>query len=233
MPRILFVMGILGIGCVSMTLSAAEQDNDPAQPSLFDDPLEKLVPIRQRTEAEVDRMRASALFANARVLFQRRDYEGALRNYQRAWRYDPQAILALRQIVPLAFQLRRSQEAARYAVIAAELDPRDPVLLKRLAIHLTEQKDYPRALGMYERALELSGEKIDATTALVHMEIGRLAFLNENFDRSAKAFAVVRDALADPEKYGLDEGNKKSLLDQPERTYALLGEVVLSSGPLR
>ena len=88
---------------------------------------------------EDDRIRALALFAAARVAEQKQDYPRALRNYQRAFRFDPDAVPALREIVPLAFNLDRQAEAVRYALIMAEHEPADPVLL-RAAGHLSDRR---------------------------------------------------------------------------------------------
>ena len=59
----------------------------------------------------------------------------------------------LREIVDLAFSLRRSIEGARYAVIVAEQSPSDPTFMRRLAKHLTQQGKLDRAAGLYEKHL--------------------------------------------------------------------------------
>ena len=46
----------------------------------------------------------------------------ALRLYQRAFRYDPEAVSIARAIIPLAIRLKRHAEAVRYALLAAELE---------------------------------------------------------------------------------------------------------------
>ena len=58
---------------------------------------------------------------------------------------------ALREIVPLAFNLDRQAEAVRYALILAEHDPSDPLLLRRLAIYLTEDGDTSGPCGCTKR----------------------------------------------------------------------------------
>ena len=49
---------------------------------------EKLIPAKLRSEEDQDRVTAAAWFAQGRVLQQREDYAGALRCFQRAWRWD-------------------------------------------------------------------------------------------------------------------------------------------------
>ncbi len=68
---------------------------DDATP--LDDPVEPFVPLRPRSGRQEDHIRALALFAAGRVAEQKQDYETALRNYQRAFRFDPTAVAALRR----------------------------------------------------------------------------------------------------------------------------------------
>ncbi len=46
----------------------------------------------------------------------------------------------MREIVPLAFNLDRQAEAVRYALIMAEHDPTDPMLLRQPGVHLQSRK---------------------------------------------------------------------------------------------
>jgi tetratricopeptide (TPR) repeat protein len=192
-----------------------------------EDPPALLVPSQSRSEAEQDQLTAASMFAHGRLLYQREKYDAALRRYQRAYRYDPDATAILGEIVSLAFQLEHNEEAARYAVLAAERDPQNAQLLRRLAMHLTEKKDYARALKLYRTSLEMQKEIDDVTSVLLHMEIGRLHFLLEEFGPAAEAFTKVRDAILDPKKYGLSDELYKIVLGNAHATYALLGECFL------
>ena len=58
----------------------------------------------------------------------------------------------MREIVPLAFNLDRPNEAVRYALKAAELDPSDPLLLRQLGLHLAEAGRFQQALKLYQQA---------------------------------------------------------------------------------
>ncbi len=177
-------------------------------------------------------MRAHALFASARVAEQKQNYALALRDYAARFRFDPAAVSALREIVPLAFNLDRQAEAVRYAQLLAEHDPSDLLLLRRLAINLSEDGDSQRALRLYEKALELSrasGEKPNSAAVLTWMEMGRLYFLEKKYDQAAERFDDVAKALAAPQEYGLDATMQKALLSKAELTYQLFGEVFLEA----
>ena len=216
--------------CCSVPLAAAPK-SDADIPA---DPLpEKFIPARPRSEAEQDRVTAAAWFAQGRILEQREEYPAALRCFQRAWRWDSRGASALQEIVPLAFELKRQDEAARYAVIAAANARQDPILLRRLALVLTEKRDWKGAAALYEGALAQQkggGEKIeDLGGALVCFELGRLYFLAADYQKSSAAFARVRDLLLDP-AVPLGEQATKTVLGKPEETWQLVAESFLAAG---
>lgn len=213
--------GVLVASCLA-PLAACAQDLDEVP--------EVLVPAQPRSESDRDRLTASAMFAHGRLLYQREKYDAALRRYQRAWRYDPEATSILHEIVALASELNRHAEASRYAVLAADADPQDATLLRRLAMYLTEQQDYRRALQFYQKSLELQKEPDDVTAVLLSMEMGRLHFLLEEYPQAAEQFSRVREAVENPEKFGLSAELKKIVLGNASSTYALLGESFLQAG---
>jgi tetratricopeptide (TPR) repeat protein len=216
------------------TPAAEASPTDSPQDSLqLDDPVEPLVPLRPRTGREEDHVRALALFAAARVAEQKQDYEQALRNYQRTYRLDPDAVAALREIVPLSFNLGREEEGVRYAMLLAEREPADAGLLRRLAAYLTEDGETERALKFYEKAAALedkAGAKPSAEAVLTWMEMGRLYFVAKQFDQAARYFAQVVSALENPKQFDLPSKVEEALLKRGELTYQLFGESFLEAG---
>ncbi len=212
--------------------AAAAPAKSPAPgPLILEEKPEALVPKTPRTEAERDRLEALALFSAARLRENQQDYSGALRLYQRASRYDPDSGAIVRAIVVLAARLERHAEAVRYALKLVELEDADPLLLKRLAVYLTETGDWPRALNLYEKALAVrKGAKPVSDDVMLWMELGRLYHLTEKPDKAADSFARVLEAIEHPEQYGLDEAAKKTLLSEPGPTYNLMGESFLLAG---
>lgn len=214
----------------------AESAAVPPGSDELDDVATPFTPLHPRTGRDEDRVRALALFAAGRVAEQQQDYPLALKRYQRAFRLDPGATAALREIVPLAFNLDRQAEAVRYALIMAERETSDPVLLRRLAIYLTEEGNAERALALYEKALAVQAARPDKpekgapNLTLVRMEMARLYFVAKKFEQSADQFAEVLKAIDDPAKFGLDDAMKKALLNKPELTYQLMGEAFLAAG---
>lgn len=183
-----------------------------------------------RDETAQDRLTAIALLAHGRMLQQRRDYAGALRRYQRAYRYDEKG-RGLKEIVSLAVDLRRLDVAARYAVLGGEQIP-DLILLRRLALDATNRQDWALAAKLYEVSLSPVGseESRNATQVLMRAELGRLLFLSDQFEKSAAAFAEVRAALAKPEEYDLNESIQKIIIGDRRQTYSLMARAALEAG---
>lgn len=153
-------------------------------------------------EAARDRARAAACFATGKTLYERGDLAGALRSYQRAWQWDPSQLDLLDEIVSLAVSLERVDEAARYALLSAEHGGADPDMLRRLALYVTEQRQWPRAARLYRMWLDAApdDEEEEVSRALVHLELGRLEYLSDNAAAASEAFANAQHGLLrDPE----------------------------------
>ncbi len=198
----------------------------------FDDPVTQLVPATPRDDEAQSQVLAAALYAHARLLMQRREFPPALRRLQRAWRYRPEAVAILPKIVRLAHELRRPDEAARYALLAPDRTALSPLLLRQLAIQASARQDWPTALALFEASLPAvqpapaaaAQPDEDLAALLVYVEIGRLALLTGEAVKSAAYFVRVRDALEQPARLAKNEAVKQALLGQAERTYRLLAE---------
>jgi tetratricopeptide (TPR) repeat protein len=205
---------------------------DPTPPAkqLLDNPLEPLTPKEARSETDEDRLAAIAHFSAGRMLEQRQQLPEALREYERAIRYDSESGTVLRELIPLAFSLDRPDEGLRYAVKYVEQNPIDPELLERAGEYLAESGQWSDALKLYKQAaLQAAKDKPSPQQIAVQMEIGRLSFLTDQFAESAAAFKQVMEALADPEKFGIDAVAHKTLLGEGGATYDLMGEVFLEA----
>ncbi|HEX5106247.1 MAG TPA: hypothetical protein VFV87_20650, partial [Pirellulaceae bacterium] len=214
-------------------LRAQGEGNDAPRSSPLEG-LEKIEPAGSRSEADDDRRAARVHFLQARLDLGRDDKAAALRHYQRAWRWDPQQPELLREIASLAFELKRGEEAARYAVLAAEHDPQDALLMRRLAAILTKGRDWSRAIRLYELAERMESRrrkpdgKPDLSELTIRLEMGRLYFLTGDFEKSAAAFAVIRDALLDSDSE-LSADARELLVGKPGETWALWAEAFLSA----
>jgi tetratricopeptide (TPR) repeat protein len=200
-----------------------------AAPDEYEEPVLPLVATEPRTEEDEAKIRSAALYAQGRLLLRRDDRAGALRHFERAWRYNPQAVSLLPRIVFVAHQLKRSDEAARYALLAAEQTELNAPLLRQLAMQLSARHEWARAIRLFEKSLSLqegenqSGQR-DLGTLLVFLELGRLHFVSGEFAKAADYFGCVREVLDDPKTLAANPALEKALLGEAERTYRMLGE---------
>ena len=199
------------------------------EPLVLDERPAPLTPQTARSEADEDRLQAQACFAHSQILLARGERAQALHRLERAWRYDPAAPQLLDNIVTLAADLGYAEEAARYAVLSAERQPMDLRVLAQLAALLVAANDLPRAARMYDRAVQALPNTRSRDHVVLHLELGRLHFVMENFGKSAESYAVVQEALARPDSFGLTEAALTELLRDPPLVYALMGEAFLGA----
>ncbi|MGD9647033.1 MAG: tetratricopeptide repeat protein, partial [Pirellulales bacterium] len=180
-----------------------------------------------RDETDEERLTALALYSAGRMHEEKEELPQALRMYERASRFDPQAQTPLRDTIRMAFSLGRSDEAIRYAVKLADLDASDPQLLRRLAAHLVGQGDLERGLSLYQRAAAVEETKPKSSTlVLLWMQIGKLALILDKTDQAAAAYRRVQQALVSPMDWGLDDRAQELIHDDAAKTLQLLGREV-------
>lgn len=201
--------------------------NTATDAQLDDERPATLAPQSSASEEEADHSQALALFAAARMKEQKEEFADALRLYQRALRSDPRALAAARQIVPLAFTLGRPAEAVRYALKAAELDASDPVLLRRLAVHLTTQGEFEQALALYDKVAKLdAGKPLSTDQAVIAAQMAKLYVVTGKQREAADCYRVVLKALDDPSGKVLDGRTRKVVVEDVAKTLDLLGATV-------
>jgi tetratricopeptide (TPR) repeat protein len=184
-------------------------------------------PKAPREETDEERLTALAMYSAGRMHEEKEELPAALRMYERASRFDPQAQTPLRDAIRMAFSLGRSDEAIRYAVKLADLDASDSQLLRRLAGHLVGQGDLERGLKLYERAAAVEETKPKASGAvLLWMQIGKLCLILDKPGPAAAAYRRVQQALASPNDWGLDDRARGLIFEDAAKTLDLLGRAV-------
>ncbi|HEY2840119.1 MAG TPA: tetratricopeptide repeat protein [Pirellulales bacterium] len=214
------------------TEPAASQPKGSSGPAtVLDEPPAPISEKSPRTEQQKNHLEALSLFSTGRIAEQHEQLAPALRLYQRALRLEPNATPIIRQIIPLAFSLDRPNEAVRYALKAAELEPGDPLLLRQLGLHLTETGKFDQALKLYEQARSrLEKQPRSAAYVLLTMELGRLCFVTDRQRQAAEAFAEVMKAFDKPEDFGLNESQRKALTgDEGRKNLDLFAEAFLTA----
>jgi tetratricopeptide (TPR) repeat protein len=205
----------------------------PPGPTLLDDIPLPLIQQQPRNEEEQERVEALALFAAGRMHERRGEDREALRRYERAYLYDPQAVAIARAVVPVAVRLNRQAEAARYALKAAESDDTDPAILRRLAMHLAQEHQWKGAGQLFRRALGPPADgKESAADVILHKNMGRLFYLADEYKQAADCLARVLNAIDHPKEFNLDDEALKVLLEEAGPTYLWMGDCfVLADRP--
>ncbi len=199
-------------------------------PLILEDVPQPMTARYPRTESQREHVEALSLFAAGRMHERREEYGDALRCYQRALRHDPQSATIGWAIVPVAMRLKRFSLAARYALTSVELEDADPLLLRRLAVYLSEENDWAGAIALYEKALAVRGKgKPTAADILLRMELGRIYQLIEKYQPAADNFAQVLHAIDHPDEFAIDEQFSKALLGDAGVTYQLLGDCFVAA----
>ena len=232
----LLMLSALVLAGVPNALGVPSEEDRPVPstvgPLIIDDVPEPLDPKQPRTEADEDRVEALSRYAAGLMLERQGEYSRALRHYQRALRCDPQAVNVAREIVSLAFVLKRYDQAARYALRLepADLEDANPRLLYHLAGLLDEQHDWARAVKLYERVVAArAGTEEKYFDLHVQKAMGRAYYLVAQYGKAADSFSRVLHALDHPEESGLDEEQQKDLLGKAGLTYGLFGECLLQA----
>ncbi len=209
---------------------AADTSSDPGATVAGDLP-ERIEPQTPRDEAGEDRLRASALLAQARLLFRREQFAESLQAYQRAYRYADELPMVAAEIVPLAFRIGRNDEAVAYAKHVDPARPLDPLVLNRLALELTAKQDYFRALELYRLSEpEAARSTPHGPSIVMRFEMGRLLYVTEQHAEAAAVFTRVREALEQPEPPKEDLPAIEALTEHAEISFSLMAEAALKAG---
>jgi tetratricopeptide (TPR) repeat protein len=111
------------------------------------------------------------LFARASVLFDWGRMREAREGFLRAEAAGLSRTALYLNLAWSSHLLRLSEEAERYALKAAELDPSAVAAHFGLGTILQRLKHYPAAIASYERVLELAPDYADAAAAIAHCKL--------------------------------------------------------------
>ena len=205
-----------------------------AEQPQFEDPLEFLQPRQTPTELEQDRAQALVFYGMAREAEARGDSSDALRLFQRALRYDPSCIAAARATLQLAIQLQSPDRAVDASLRISDCQEEDRLALRYMALYLTRQGDWEKAVDLYEQTLGISPrEPTSEEDVVMMMEMARLCRLIEDNEKAAKYFKLALKALDSPRKHNISPKVKSDLLGDDGATYQLIGSCFLAAGDLQ
>jgi len=194
-----------------------------------DDVSQPLDPVQKREPKAKARLDAMAWFMTGRLRQSRNDLRGALSSYEKAIAIDPDAIEVYRQLVPLAFQLKQTAAAVKYAMKAVELDPNDFLLLRQLGMHMARQEKLAEAIKLLSQAA--NAETLDRNSGLfvsLHRDLAILYQAIGDQQKTADSYEVVFDALAKPAKYKLNTRVRRALMADPMSSFERMGQTFLA-----
>jgi len=134
----------LAIASVALPIRpGAAQETEAERPPVADAPANaavaileeepaRFIPREPRSAEEADRLDALRIYATARALEARRQWDKAIEQLERALELDPEAVPALRSLARLRFITGRSEEAVEAGRQVIELHPEDYETLQRL-----------------------------------------------------------------------------------------------------
>ena len=218
---------------------AAQPDAAPAAPKwqgfqlqLIDEPLTQFVPKTARTADEWNRVTGLSYWMVGQFHENRSNLAQAYEAYQQGLAVQPNSLVLVRKLMALAFSLNKPEEGVKFAQRAVELDPTDSRLLRRLASVLATE-DPEAAINMLEKASQaLDERKEPALRVTIQQDLGQLYSTLGKTKEAADCYAVVFDALQNPEKYDLKPRMLRELESDPQLGFERLGEVFLQADRL-
>ncbi|NIN08089.1 MAG: tetratricopeptide repeat protein [Planctomycetales bacterium] len=177
------------------------------------------------------RLRSAVLVSQARIHEIHQRLPEALTAYQRALRWDPQNKSYLPQILQLARHLDRHAETARYSVLLVTENPNDSLEVLRAFIYLHEEDQLPRALTIFEKALQTGQPDLRQPAWIeLHKLAGEAYLALDKPRQAADALAVVERVLSEPARFGWDDEMIDLIQgEQPAKLDEMIGRAYLAT----
>ncbi|NNJ27916.1 hypothetical protein [Alienimonas chondri] len=192
-----------------------------------DDPAAPVEPLAVRSEAEDDRVEATARFLAGQFLLRDGDPEAALEEFLAARERDPDSAEVLRSVVAVAFELGRNDLGSEVAAELSDRIPNDWQLARTLARLKLGAGDAAGAQAYLKRAaLSPDLPTVGPETAEVLRGFAVLSAGLQQIEDAAEAYARLLPLMSGAEG-GLDFRTRTALLSD-ERTAPLTAARILS-----
>jgi tetratricopeptide (TPR) repeat protein len=233
-------IGVETWGAVSPQDAAAPTPSHRARPDvapLFsqpgDDPPRPFVPLRASTVDDRRRTEALRLYATARGLEDRRQFNEAVALLQQAQKLDPESVAIPRRLSRLYIgALGRPDLAVEFGKKVLAVEPGDTDTLSRLVEYSNRMNDFTGSETLLKEVL--ANPKLELHSAgrlLAQYELGKLyAGRLSQIDKAAKVYAEVMAGLDDKAANRLSPLDQARILgNEPAQTYLNLGMVFLAA----
>ncbi len=160
----------------------------------------KLAAPNPGTPAQQNHFKALRLFVKARLLEQENRLVEAIRLYEEALKYDPEAVPLYKALVPLCFALDRDHQALDYCRLVLEKEPDNAALAYRYASELNDRGRSDEALTVLKAYADHAALKDNPVlSAQIHF---LLAELHEDRQQYLEAAQALQQVVAVLEKAG-------------------------------
>ena len=194
-----------------------------------EDPPRAFVPARPRTVEEQKRVESLRYYAAARALEDRRQFNDAIKELEKALACDPESTPVLRRLSRIDFALGREAPAIAYSRRVLAADPGDVETLALLVGHYKEDPPAAEAL-LKEAAGNPKLDKNSVGALYIDFELGNIYESSLRFDKAAAAFAKVVDALDEKTNARLAPADLRRFLGNDEaQAYLRFGRVFLQA----
>jgi len=196
-----------------------------------DDELKEIPAGTEGNEDEANRRKAVAHFMTGRTLERANKFQEAYESYKQALEIDPESIAIYRSIIPLAFRLDKIDEGIQFARKAVELDPNNFELLSQLGIYALRQRNVASSIEYFEKAV--NSQTVDKKAGpyiSIMSQLGQLYLTINKTEEAARSFAIVFEAITNPDDFKLDFRTQRALetlQGNKAETFESFGELFL------
>ena len=215
--------------------SSAAQESRPSIGELIprqpgDDEVLPFEPKSGSTESDPASADALAWFMAGQVKERRNDLPGAVESYQKAIEISPKELPPYQELVTITFlQLRRQDEAKKYALQAAEQAEGGINLARGLAALFARENTSREAVGLLEQVLALeSAEPSRVEQLLLHRDLALFSRLSGDSEKAFENYRTVFTALQEQDS-PLTSDQRKEVLGDAGATYEEMGKVFLEA----
>ena len=193
---------------------------------ITDDIAEPFIPAEAESADSAIRRKARTWYMAGEVHSHRRETAKAIAAYKKAVEIDPSAIVPYGPLIGLLHDSGDTEEAKKYALDAADRDPRGLRFLWVLAGANLRQPDV--AIELLEKGLTLKTVKTGTADALtMERDLGTLYRAKGDFQKAAEHYKVVFAAFKNADKFS--DADRERIFKEPGKMLEEFGETFLSA----
>jgi tetratricopeptide (TPR) repeat protein len=220
----------------SLPLRAADEKETAKEPDKgyqlqrLDEPALPADPVKLRSDADENRVKAHSWYMTGWLFKQREKYREAMAAFEKATDADPKFSQAYAALIEVALHLRETEKAIGYAMKAVDVDPENFQLLRQLGVEMVKARRLADAIKYLEQALK--SPELDHYSrfyVLINRDLGIIYNGIGEAEKAGACYAVVLDAMLNPKSYGLDSRTTGELQKHASTSFERIGQVLLAA----